>query len=45
MRRTWLRYHLARPEYGFVLDPPPPNEWVAIDCETTGLNRRTAANA
>lgn len=41
MRRTWLRYHLARPEYGFVLDPPPPNEWVAIDCETTGLNRRT----
>jgi DNA polymerase-3 subunit epsilon len=41
MRRTWLRYHLARPDYGFVLDPPPPNEWVAIDCETTGLNRRT----
>ena len=41
MRRTWLRYHLARPEFAFLLEPPPPNEWVAIDCETTGLNRRT----
>ncbi len=41
MRRTWQRYHLARPEYAFLLEPPPPNEWVAIDCETTGLNRRT----
>ena len=41
MRRTWQRYHLARPEYSFLLEPPPPNEWVAIDCETTGLNRRT----
>ena len=41
MRRTWQRYHLARPEFAFLLEPPPPNEWVAIDCETTGLNRRT----
>ena len=41
MRRTWQRHHLARPEFAFLLEPPPPNEWVAIDCETTGLNRRT----
>ena len=41
MRRTWQRYHLARPEFAFLLEPPRPNEWVAIDCETTGLNRRT----
>ena len=41
MRRTWQRYHLARAEFAFLLEPPPPNEWVAIDCETTGLNRRT----
>lgn len=41
MRRTWQLYHLARPEFAFLLEPPPPNEWVAIDCETTGLNRRT----
>ena len=41
MRRTWQRYHLARPEFAFLLEPPPPTEWVAIDCETTGLNRRT----
>lgn len=41
MRRTWQRYHLARSEFAFLLEPPPPNEWVAIDCETTGLNRRT----
>ena len=24
-----------------MFDPPPDNEWVAIDCETTGLNVRT----
>ena len=41
MRRTWQRYHLARPEFAFLLEPPPPTDWVAIDCETTGLNRRT----
>ena len=22
-------------------DAPPPNEWVALDCETTGLNTKT----
>lgn len=41
VRRAWLQYHLADPAFAFLLEPPPPNEWVAIDCETTGLNRRT----
>ena len=40
-RRRWLQHRLRRPEYAFVLDPGPPNEWVAIDCETTGLDVRT----
>nr|WP_246881449.1 3'-5' exonuclease [Acidovorax sp. JG5] len=41
LRRQWLLYHLADPAYAFLLDPPPPDEWVALDCETTGLNRRS----
>lgn len=36
LRRRWLRYHLALPEYAHLLDEPP-NEWVCLDCETTGL--------
>jgi hypothetical protein len=24
-----------------MFDAPPPGEWVALDCETTGLNTRT----
>lgn len=41
LRRWWLLYHLGEPEFGFMFDPPPPNEWVSLDCETTGLNPRT----
>ena len=29
---------LKRPEFAFVFDTPPPDEWVALDCETTGLD-------
>ncbi len=36
--REWLIYHLADERYKFMFDPPPPNEWVVIDCETTGLS-------
>jgi len=36
--RRWLLYHLADPSFAFMYDPPPPDEWVALDCETTGLN-------
>lgn len=37
LRRWWLRYHLGLPEFAFILDPAPDQEWVSFDCETTGL--------
>lgn len=37
LRRWWLRYHMGLPEFAFILDPAPANEWVSFDCETTGL--------
>lgn len=40
-RRAWQLHHLSDPAFAFLLDPPPPHEWVALDCETTGLNRRS----
>ena len=41
LKREWLIYHLGLPEFRFMFDAPPPNEWVALDCETTGLNVST----
>ena len=38
LRREWLLFHLAEPEFAFMFDPEPPDEWVAVDCETTGLD-------
>ena len=38
MRRGWLLYHLADPQFSFLYDRPPEDEWVALDCETTGLD-------
>ena len=38
---TRLLHRLTDPAYAFVLEPPPPDEWVALDCETTGLNVRS----
>lgn len=38
LKRWWLIYHLGLPEFRFMFDPAPPNEWVSLDCETTGLN-------
>ncbi len=40
LRRGWLLYHLADPRFAFMYDPPPAGEWVALDCETTGLDVR-----
>lgn len=40
LRREWSRRALRDPQYAFLLDPPPPGEWVSLDCETTGLNVR-----
>ena len=41
LRRQWMLYHLGEPEFAFMFEPPPPGEWVALDCETTGLNPRS----
>ena len=38
LTRHWLLYHLQNPRFRFMFDPPPDNEWVALDCETTGLD-------
>lgn len=40
-RQRWARRQLSDPAYAFLFDPPPPDEYVALDCETTGLNTRT----
>ena len=37
LKREWLLYHLGDERFRFMWDPPPPGEWVALDCETTGL--------
>lgn len=41
LKRRWLLYHLGDPAFRFMFDPSPANEWVSLDCETTGLNVRT----
>ena len=38
LKREWLLYHLGDERFRFMWDPAPPDEWVALDCETTGLN-------
>lgn len=38
LKRWWMLYHLADQRFRFMYDQPPPNEWVSVDCETTGLN-------
>ncbi len=41
LKREWLIYHLGDPAFRFMFEPPPANEWVALDCETTGLTVRS----
>ena len=41
LKREWMLYHLGDPRFRFMWDPAPENEWVALDCEATGLNVRT----
>ncbi len=40
LRRQLARRLLRDPDYRFLFEPPPPDEAVSIDCETTGLSRR-----
>ena len=41
LKREWLIYHLGEPSFRFMFEAPPENEWVSLDCETTGLNARS----
>jgi DNA polymerase III subunit epsilon len=40
VRRRWMLYHLADAHFSFMYDAPPDGEWIALDCETTGLDVR-----
>lgn len=40
LQRNWQRKRLKDERWAFLFDEPPPNEWVSLDCETTGLNVR-----
>lgn len=40
LHRGWMLYHLADEHFAFMYDAPPADEWVALDCETTGLDVR-----
>lgn len=36
----FIRARRVDPAYRFLLEPAPPGEAIAVDCETTGLDRR-----
>lgn len=38
LQREWMLYHLGDQRMRHLYDEPPPDEWVSVDCETTGLN-------
>ena len=40
LRRKWRLSRLRDPAFRFMFEPPPDNEWVSLDCETTGLDAR-----
>ncbi len=40
LHRRWFLHRLTDPHFSFLVDPPPEDEWVALDCETTGLDVR-----
>ncbi len=41
IRRLFYRATLADSRFAFLYDPPPLDELVSLDCETTGLNPRS----
>ncbi|MBK9441426.1 MAG: 3'-5' exonuclease [Comamonadaceae bacterium] len=40
LKRKWQLYRLADPTFRFMFEPAPTDEWVALDCQTTGLDLR-----
>ncbi|MCL2724590.1 MAG: 3'-5' exonuclease [Polyangiaceae bacterium] len=41
VKRGWQQRKLRDAQWHFLFGAPPAGEWVALDCETTGLNTRT----
>ena len=41
LHQRWHQRALQGSQWQQLLAPPPPGEWVALDCETTGLNPRS----
>jgi DNA polymerase III subunit epsilon len=42
LARHWWRRRLLDPRFAFLFDPPPDDDLVSLDCETTGLDPATA---
>ncbi len=42
-RRFFKRRALKDERFAFLFDPPPPGEFVSLDCETTGLDPKSDA--
>ncbi len=40
LKREYQKRLLRDKEFSFLFEDPPANEWIAIDCETTGLDVR-----
>ncbi len=40
LSNKWQKNHLQRAELSSMFEPPIDDQWVAIDCEMTGLNPR-----
>jgi DNA polymerase-3 subunit epsilon len=40
LSKTFKKRALKDDAFNFLFEPPAPNEWMAIDCETTGLDVR-----
>ncbi|WP_019671760.1 3'-5' exonuclease [Psychrobacter lutiphocae] len=40
LKASWYQRQLSRPEYTSMFAPATDKQWVAIDCEMTGLNAK-----
>ena len=40
-RKNWHKKRLKEARFAFLFDKAPDNEYVCLDCETTGLNPKT----
>jgi DNA polymerase III subunit epsilon len=36
IRHRWQLHRLVDAEFRFLFESPPPDEWIALDCQTTG---------